>query len=111
MAKIMKFTDPKTNEVYEESYWRLVQISVAIPDKTAGLLFYGYKSWDDRNQGKQPVAAKTYNILGEAYERFFNADKNAEALTTLAYKYASEQIDMKREDDSVYSFFEGSRDA
>ena len=90
MAFQMTYESPDGDTV-ETSYWRVVQVSIGQADKTASILFYGYRSKSAREANKQPLsgAIKSY-VAGEAeYESYFSdlALKNAEA-TPVAQAYA-----------------------
>ncbi len=67
MAKQKEFIDERGVD-FAKSYWRPVQITFSIADKTGSALFYGYKDKKARDDNKQPVGQKFYSVLSAQYE-------------------------------------------
>jgi len=111
MAKQMAFTDQYGNQ-HQESYWRLVQCNISVPDKSALLVFYGYKDKAARNSAKQPVAAKQYAIMGETFDACYarHLEPGGPNMAQMAYEYAVECLDARAEDGTLHSFFESATD-
>ncbi|MFO0821528.1 MAG: hypothetical protein U0792_00025 [Gemmataceae bacterium] len=107
----MTFTDQFGNQ-YEESYWRLVQCNISVPDKSTFLVFYGYKDKAARDASKQPVAAKQYSIVGELFDTYYSRhlEPDGPNLAIMAYNYAEECLDARSEDGTMHSFFENATD-
>lgn len=106
MAKQMSFND------HNESYWRLVQATINIPDKSAQLVFYGYKDAAARQAGKLPVGAKQYTILGETFDQYYrqHLEPGGPNIAAMAYAYAMNKLDMAGPNNTFCSFFDGATD-
>ena len=111
MAKEMTFTDQYGHQ-HQESYWRLVQVNISVPDKSALLVFYGYKDKAARDAAKQPVAAKQYAIMGETFDACYarHLEPGGPNMAQMAYQYASECLDAQGENGTLHSFFGSAKD-
>ncbi len=109
MALEMNFKDQYGN-VQEKSYWRLVQCNISVPDKNALLVFYGYKDKEAREEAMQPIAAKQYTIMGEQFDKFYNAhlEENGPNIGKAAYQYAVDCADAIIDDKTIESFFKAA---
>src|SRR3712207_5310154 len=110
MAKQMPFTDQYGNTNHE-SYWRLAQCNISVPDKSALLVFYGYKDKASRNAAKQAVAAKHYASMGENFDACWSRhlEPGGPTMAEMAYQYSMECLDARAEDRALHSFFEESK--
>lgn len=111
MAKEMTFIDQYGNQ-HQRSYWRLVQCNISVPDKSALLVFYGYKDKAARDAAKQPVAAKQYSVMGETFDACYSRhlEPGGPNMAQMCYEYASECMDVRSEDGTMHGFFENAQD-
>ena len=92
------------------SYWRPVQINIGIGDKTANVVFYGYKDQAARHAGNASIGSKSYAVSGDQFEEYFssaallNNDPAAKS-----YELAINVLDTGNTDDRK-SFFHDSED-
>jgi hypothetical protein len=113
MAFEMKFKDQFGNE-HERSYWRLIEFSVNIPNKSISLIFGGYESESARKLGGcDLVGVKQYVVLGERFDWLWNDVMDTETAVGLggvSYGYALRTKDVHHEDGSVVSFFDQAKE-
>lgn len=116
MAKQMSYTDDKGN-FYPQAYFRPVQINMGIADKSAYVVFYGYKDAAARQAGKALCVQKIYSISNEKYADYFspialdtlNPIKQSYKLCIEIKDVESGQLDVNGKP-IMKSFFEGSID-
>jgi len=72
MAKLLPFTTPE-GFTADMAYWRPVQCNLSIADKSANVVFYGYKDVQARKDGKQPLAGavKQYSVSSDQFDKYF----------------------------------------
>ena len=107
MAKQMEFTDSYGN-IYPASYWRLVQINIDIADKSALILFFGYKDDVARQSKKTHFSQKLYELYGDKVAEYFGV-KVLDVSNPMkqAYRLAVDTLDTN---DNMDSFFKTAID-
>jgi hypothetical protein len=105
MAKQMAHTDASGNS-YTASYWRVVQVNIGIADKSASVLFYGYKDDAARQSGKVNIGQKLYGLFGDKVTEYFGAS----VLDTANPMEQAYKLTMDTLDTNGKSFFEGALD-
>jgi hypothetical protein len=112
MAFELKFEDQFGN-VHEKSYWRLVEVAINIPNKSASFIFGGYENELARKVGGCDfVGVKQYVVLGEKFDWMWNEITNtqdAAGLGSVVYGQARRTKDIKGEDGVVHSFFDEAK--
>lgn len=95
MAMKRSYEDQYGNS-YTDSYWRIVQINVGVADRTANIVFYGYKDAASREANKQSIGSKSYSVSGAVFDQMMAqhlADKGPNIMA-LAYQYAKKTKDV-----------------
>ncbi len=59
---------------YPESYWRLASYTLSPSNKFGGLRFIGFKTRQERLDGKAPIGEKHYVITPAIYDEYFKPD-------------------------------------
>jgi len=116
MAKKRLYIDERGIEL-PESYWRVTQIEVYVPNKSARIQFTGYKDQAARLENKAPIGHKTYVVSGQQFE-FWYAKHLIEGINIaqISYEIATgtfdeEVTDPENPEQKVkVSFFDGAED-
>lgn len=110
MAFQMAYTDIYGN-THAESYWRVVQVNISVPDRSALFCLYGYKDVNARNASKMHIGQKTYNVSGDNFDGYLTAhfEPGGPNIAAMTYNYAASCEDVETEDPEVkVSFFAGA---
>lgn len=70
MAKQINYTHPNGTS-YPESYWRMTQLIVDVPNLYAKFVFSGYKDAQARLDGKEPIGERVVHCHGAEFAAYF----------------------------------------
>lgn len=113
MAFQMPYEDVHGNE-YAESYWRVVQINISVPDRSGFFCLYGYKNQAARHANKQAIGQKTYTINGTDFDYYLTThlEPGGPNIAEMTYNYAANCLDVSTENpenpEEKISFFDGA---
>jgi hypothetical protein len=94
MAKQMAYTHPNGTE-YPQSYWRIVELHVNVPDRHAEFKFYGYKDQAAREQAREPIGEKSIHIVGDDFDtNYTEVTLKAKNPQEVGYDYATQFKDI-----------------
>ena len=103
MAKQMKY-EGQEGVIYENSYWKPVEINLCLSDKRGLIVFYGYKDKEAKEHKKSNIGQKSYQISSDLFDKYFSvAILNQEKINVIsqAYQFADDTKDLEDK-----SFFE-----
>jgi hypothetical protein len=60
-------------DVYEQSYWRVVQVNLCKADATGNVTFYGYAS--EAAKGKRVIGSWSRAVTPEQFAEYFGPDE------------------------------------
>lgn len=93
MAKQVNYTH-SNGTAYPESYWRITQLVVDVPNLYAKFVFTGYKDEAARLAGKEPIGEKTIHLTGETFATYFaEVTGKVKNPQEVGYEYCTEYKD------------------
>ena len=102
--------ETEAGDTYAQSYWRVVQVNIGVADKTAHVVFHGYRNVVAKNNGKRHIGEKSYSISGNKFNDYFTAAKLDEKdPMAQGYQLAKDTLDTGPDNDKK-SFFDGALD-
>lgn len=113
MAKLQPYTDPTTQQVYPDAYWRPTQVNISFGEKRAHILFQAYVSQAARQSGEAPIpgAIKEYDLRSNnEFDAWFGDNSTNLNVRQVAYAVAQSTHDCRRDDRTIVSFFENATD-
>jgi hypothetical protein len=118
MAFVMSYPD-KFGNANPNSFWSLIQLNMSILDKSALLVYYGYKDNQAWVDNKEPIGAKQYAITGDTFNFYLGVlvtpDPTTPTIDKLCDNYAKAAKDTPdpnaadpTDPDTFISFFENA---
>ena len=91
MAIEKQFTNEQDVE-FLQSYWRITSINIDVQNKRCNFNFTAWKNKQARDNNKQPLSSRGYNIQGTEFETYYMKHLALEEnLMTVCYEFAKNQ--------------------